>query len=104
MTAQVAPPEPQRRHDRKRIGQQNLLEIGITVRITVNLADEDIAADFHPLDDVHQRAFFAAAVFQIDKQREMRSHQTILSKYTSGERLRSRLKLLFALNTPTNLR
>mgnify|MGYP007067160653 CR=1 FL=1 len=73
-------PEPQRRHDRKRIGQQNLLEIGITVRITVNLADEDIAADFHPLDDVHQHAFFAAAVFQIDKQREMRSHQTILSK------------------------
>ena len=69
-------PEPERGHDREGVGQQNLLEVGIAVRIAVNLADEDVAANLYPLDHVHQHALFAAAVFKIDKQRKMRSHQT----------------------------
>ena len=66
----LADPVPEAWHHRKGIAQQDLLQVVKFIRISVNLPQQDIAADLYFFQDALQRCYFGAAVFQVNKNRK----------------------------------
>ena len=84
----------QRRDDGEGVGQQALFEVGIAVRVAIDLAQQYVAAYLDLFDDVAQHGLLRAHVFQVYKYCKIRfTHKktplinALILLYTENARL-----------------
>ena len=57
-------------HHGKGVAQEHFLQVAVLVGVAIDLAQQDIAANFNFFQHAQERGNLCAAVFQIDKQGE----------------------------------